>query len=128
MKIFADYMQTSKDLIKNCARRPCMYKGYYIIYLNDIDREEILNKAIMREEAQINRNRKYYEAYGEAPLSKLPMYIDMVKFVDRFLDNPSTEFFVKEGYDAHVLKYETDPSTGCTYKLETIDNFVNIRD
>lgn len=58
MKIFGDYMNTSKDLIKNCARRPCMYKGYYIIYLNDNDRDEILQKAIRREEAQIAKKHK----------------------------------------------------------------------
>lgn len=57
-------MNTSKDLIKNCARRPCMYKGYYIIYLNDNDRDEILQKAIRREEAQIAKNINYYNIHG----------------------------------------------------------------
>lgn len=125
MKIFADYMNTSKDLIKNCARRPCMYKGYYIIYLNDIDREDILQKAIKREEAQRIKFSKYVETFGEAPLSKLPAYIDMVQYVERFMDNPSKEFFTNEGYDAHVLTYETDPNKMCTYKLEDINTFIN---
>ena len=125
MKIFADYMNTSKDLIKNCARRPCMYKGYYIIYLNDYDRDEILQKAIKREDAQRKKFAKYVEQYGEAPLSKLPAYIEMINYVDRFMDNPSSEFFINEGYDAHILTYETDPTKSCTYKLEDINTFFN---
>ena len=125
MKIFADYMNTSKDLIKNCARKPCMYKGYYIIYLNDTDRDEILQKAIKREEAQRVKFSKYVETFGEAPLSKLPTYIEMVQCVERFMDNPSKEFFINEGYDAHVLTYETDPKASCTYKLEDINTFFN---
>lgn len=125
MKIFADYMNTSKDLIKNCARKPCMYKGYYIIYLNDADREEVLQKAIKREEAQIAKFSNYYNTYGEAPLSKLPAYIEMVQCVERFMDNPSEGFFTNEGYDAHVLTYETDPSHGRTYRLDDINTFFN---
>lgn len=126
MKIFADYMGTSKDLIKNCARRPCKYKGYYIIYLNDFDRDTILQKAIQREEAQIKKFQKYYDVMGESPLSKLPAYIDMVQCVERFMDNPSKAFFDNEGYDAHILTYETDPNSSITFKLEDIDEFFNV--
>lgn len=126
MKIFADYMGTSKDLIKNCARKPCKYKGYYIIYLNDLDRDAILQKAIQREEAQIKKFQKYYDVMGEAPLSKLPAYIDMVQYVERFMDNPSKAFFDNEGYDAHILTYETDPNSSITFKLEDIDEFFNV--
>ena len=126
MKIFADYMGTSKDLIKNCARRPCKYKGYYIIYLNEFDRDTILQKAIQREEAQIKKFQKYYDVMGEAPLSKLPAYIDMVQCVERFMDNPSKAFFDNEGYDAHILTYETNPNSSITFKLEDIDEFFNV--
>lgn len=42
-----------------------------------------------------------------------------------FLDNPSSEFFINEGYDAHILTYETDPTKSCTYKLEDINTFFN---
>ena len=126
MKIFADYMGTSKDLIKNCPRRPCKYKWYYIIYLNDFDSDTILQKAIQREEAQIKKFQKYYDVMGESPLSKLPAYIDMVQCVERFMDNPSKAFFDNEGYDAHILTYETDPNSSITFKLEDIDEFFNV--
>lgn len=112
-------------IIKNCARRPCMHKGYYIIYLNNTDRDEILQKAIKREETQIAKCNNYYNTYGEAPLSKLPAYIEMVQWVERFMDNPSEEFFTNEGYDAHVLTHGTDPSRGRTYRLDDINTFFN---
>lgn len=49
----------------------------------------------------------------------------MVNYVERFIDNPSQEFFTNDGYDANVLTYETDPSHGCIYKLEDINTFLN---
>lgn len=125
MKIFADLVGSSKDLVKNCARRPCRHKGYYIIYMNDADRDEILQKAIQREEAQIRKYQSYYDTTGEAPLSKLPAYIEMVQYVERFMDNPSKEFFENEGYECHVLTYNTDPHSTNTYKIEDADEFFN---
>ena len=84
-----------------------------------------MQKAIQREEAQIKKFQRYYDETGEAPLSKLPAYIDMVQCVERFMDNPSKEFFENEGYESHVLTYSTDPKSSVTYKLEDIDEFFN---
>lgn len=80
MKIFADYMYTSKDIIKNSARRPCKYSGYYIIYLNQEDRNAMLEKIRIKY-ANYKRPKKELA-------NRVDEYYECVKFVEAFDQNP----------------------------------------
>jgi len=81
MKIYADYSFTNKDIVKNSARRPCKFRGYYIIYLNPIDRNALLEKLITK---YSNYNRQ-----KESLKNRVAEYCDCVKFVEEFDRNPN---------------------------------------
>ena len=45
-KLFADYIGTTKDVIKNALRQPFTYQGYNLYYNDYYKRQEIRNKMI----------------------------------------------------------------------------------
>lgn len=47
MKLFGDYMNSSKDMIKNSVRKGRPYKGWFIFYINPDKRAYILNKNVL---------------------------------------------------------------------------------
>lgn len=53
-KIFGDFVDMSKDKVKNALRMPCKIKGYYVFYLDEDKRKEIYLKS---------KNEKYYKFY-----------------------------------------------------------------
>lgn len=59
MKLFADYMNTSKDMIKNSVRKGRPYKKWYIFYLDDTKRDYILTKNVLGDGLPLND--RYYE-------------------------------------------------------------------
>lgn len=64
MKLFADHVGTSKDMIKNTVRKGRTYKNWYVLYRNRIKREDILNKILNNELApKDNHSEKSKENY-----------------------------------------------------------------
>ena len=47
MKLFGDYMGSSKDMIKNCNRMGCPYKGWFIFYIDPDKRAYILDNNVL---------------------------------------------------------------------------------
>lgn len=47
MKLFGDYMNSSKDMIKNSVRKGRPYKGWFIFYIDQNKREFILQKNVL---------------------------------------------------------------------------------
>lgn len=45
-KLFGDFMHTTKDVVKNCLRRPCKLKNYYLIYDDIVKRHEQFDKML----------------------------------------------------------------------------------
>lgn len=47
MKLFADYMNSSKDMIKNCNRMGRPYKGWFVFYIDNDKRAYVLNNNVL---------------------------------------------------------------------------------
>lgn len=47
MKLFADFINSSKDMIKNSNRKGRPYKGWFIFYLNNDKRHYVLNHNVL---------------------------------------------------------------------------------
>ena len=47
MKLFADYMNTGKDMIKNCNRMGRPYKGWFVFYIDNEKRLYVLNNNVL---------------------------------------------------------------------------------
>lgn len=56
MKLFADYMGSTKDMIKNCVRSGSQYKGWFIFYTNWQERDNVISKIINNEGVCKSRN------------------------------------------------------------------------
>lgn len=114
MKLFGDFTNVTKDVVKNSARRPCMHKGYYIIYLNDIDRIQIADT---------------YRKRMENPPFKLSkdveLYLSLSERVGEFAHNPSLDVF--KDYTQNFLTYNPNPSMGSeTYLVEPMETFLEM--
>nr|DAX41680.1 MAG TPA: intron associated endonuclease [Caudoviricetes sp.] len=49
MKLFGDYMNSSKDMIKNSVRKCRIYKGWYIFYTDRTKRKFVIDKNVLGE-------------------------------------------------------------------------------
>lgn len=49
MKLFGDYMNSSKDMIKNSVRKCRIYKGWYIFYTDRAKRKFVIDKNVLGE-------------------------------------------------------------------------------
>lgn len=115
MKLFGDFIGSSKDQVKNCAKRPCKHHGYYIFYMNDIDREAVSNSFTSRMGVGTRNNIPDY----------VMQYLELSELVGQFAHNPSKEIF--KDYDMNFLTYNTDTSmNSSTYVVEPFDAFFEI--
>lgn len=64
MKLFADFIGTSKDMIKNVNRIGRSYKGWFIFYIDDEKRNHVLNMVvngtIQHQTQHSERSKKFY--------------------------------------------------------------------
>jgi hypothetical protein len=85
MKLFADYMNSSKDMIKNCVRAGRAYKGWFIFYIDNNKRELILYKHVLGDNLSKN--------YTHSEKSKA-FYKDLCLTISSYLKSPNkNEFF-----------------------------------
>lgn len=75
MKLFGDYMNSSKDMIKNCNRTGKPYKGWYIFYTDEDKRSYILNNNVLNDQNKRPQDRHsdkaklfYQTLYGTVTL------------------------------------------------------------
>ena len=83
MKLFADYLGTKKDLIKNSNRSGTTYKNWFIFYLDKSKRDYILHEIILN--PNYNGRRKYSDSHKQ-------LYSNLSKSVDEYLSG-HTEYF-----------------------------------
>lgn len=57
-KILGDFLNTSKDYVKNCLCKPCLLYGYQVYYYDENKRNKIINKVLT---SQCIRKPKYVE-------------------------------------------------------------------
>ena len=126
MKLFGDYIDTSKDIVKNNAKRGSKVFGFYVIYLNKLDRQDIKE-----------RRAKKYQYFLEscARLGRTPEandyeeYLSFVDSVDILMDDHDISPFTDEGYTCKFLKYNENPDyTDTTYEIADISEFLEILD
>ena len=126
MKLFGDYIDTSKDIVKNNAKRGSKVFGFYVIYLNKLDRQDIKE-----------RRAKKYQYFLEscARLGRTPEandyeeYLSFVDSVDILMDDHDISPFTDEGYTCKFLKYnENSDYTDTTYEIADISEFLEILD
>lgn len=123
-KILGDLLNASKDLIKNVIRKPCHLRDWYIYYLNEYDREDILQKYLNKQTKNVPGIKLYRSESDD--------YVIGSKFVGRFVDNPSKDVIAESEYsDYNVIfvtynpDYDNSPLTA-SYKLCSLDDFLNL--
>lgn len=81
MKLFADYMGTSKDQIKNNARFGRTYKGWFIFYRDAGKRNEVLYERVLADKLKTDKD-KCKRNHSERSKK---FYTDLVKDVNEYL-------------------------------------------
>lgn len=125
MKLFGDAIGTSKDIVKNNAKRGSKVSGFYVIYLNETDRQDILE-----------RRQKSYQTFLEscARLGKYPQannyeeYFDYVNKVSLLIADRDISLFTDLGYECYFLTYNEDPYDDLQYMVKDISEFMDILD
>lgn len=86
MKLFGDYMESSKDMIKNSNRKGRPYKGWFIFYINDEKRHFVLYNNVIND-TYVPVNERHSEK------AKL-FYKELVSIVDLYLrDFAKSDYF-----------------------------------
>jgi len=83
MKLFGDYMNSTKDMIKNANRGASSYKGWFIFYIDKEKRETILN---MYNNNEIDPRKKISN-------KKLAFYNGLYNSVSQYIDKNNNEYF-----------------------------------
>lgn len=107
MKLFGDYIKSGKDMVKNCARGGFKHRGFYVVYLNNYDRNCVREKML--------KSHVYYK----------DEYLLLVSGVEMLLDERSATNFIDAGYKCYFLTYNRD-GDGETYVFENILNFFDL--
>lgn len=86
MKLFGDYLESSKDMIKNSNRKGRPYKGWFIFYINNEKRHFVLHNNVIKD-TYVPKNERHSEK------AKL-FYQELVSIVDLYLrDFAKTDYF-----------------------------------
>jgi uncharacterized protein YdaT len=96
MKLFADHIRTTKDIIKNSARFPRPHKGWFIFYHSRIKQEEIISKIHEMRSNAVDRRL----ALSDKATS---FYMDLLSSVNNFINIPNSELF--PDFDFKELRY-----------------------
>ena len=85
LKLFGDYMNSAKDMMKNTVRKGRPYKGWFIFYVDNQKRELVLYKNIL------NDNQRPQDRLSESAKN---FYKDLYNIVGLYLKtlNPSEYF------------------------------------
>ena len=83
MKLFGDYMNTSKDMIKNANRGAHQYKGWFIFYIDKEKRKYILDV----------HNDGNVDPRSKISSEKLAFYNGLYNSVSQYLDCNNNEYF-----------------------------------
>ena len=97
-KLFGDYMNSSKDMIKNCIRTGGQYKGWFIFYTDKVKRDNV-NFMIQNNEVRI--------AHAQASEKRKRFYSEMCSVINSFLsDLESPEEYFPGFKVLDPLRYE----------------------
>lgn len=87
MKLFGDYLNSSKDMIKNSNRKGRPYRGWFIFYIDRNKRSFVLEHNVLNEEGKPKN-----EAHSEKAKAH---YKELCETVGRYLESPNAnEYFI----------------------------------
>ena len=89
MKLLADFLNTSKDIIKNNARSGRNHRGWFIFYNDSDKRHHILHHFVLGDNLGIQ---KRGNSRNHSDKSK-QFYQELFNNVDSYLKNPKSELF-----------------------------------
>lgn len=84
MKLFADYLTTTKDIIKNANRKGRTHKGWYIFYIDKEKRHYVKDYFVLGD--GLSKNDRHSE-------KSKTFYVTMVENIDLYIDNTNSELF-----------------------------------
>jgi len=89
MKLFGDYVGTSKDMIKNAVRKGMPYKGWFIFYTDAEKRKYILINNVINDQDKRTQDRHSEKAKT--------FYTELCNSISGYLslDKSSDEYFPK---------------------------------
>lgn len=126
MKLFGDYIDTSKDIVKNNAKRGSKVFGYYVIYLNKLDRQDIRERRAKKYQEFLESCARRGKSVQDNDYEE---YLSFVDLVDILMDDHDVSPFTDEGYTCKFLKYnENSDYTDTTYEITDISEFIEILD
>lgn len=103
MKLFGDFIGKGKDVIKNAAKVPNRICGYYIIYLNETDQKQVLEKVQKRVYFMYNRRTSV-----NRDKSNHNNYYSVVSDVQTLLIEENANVFTEQGYECYFLTYNDE--------------------
>lgn len=84
MKLFGDFLGTTKDQIKNNARGARSCKGWFIFYLNPTNRRDIVERVVIPDNFGTQKNGKTRN--HSAKYKKF--YLELFDAIEKYLENP----------------------------------------
>ena len=85
MKLFADHISSTKDMIKNSVRKGRVYKGWYTFYTNPKKSFDILERVVLGTALPINERHSYKSKKFYTELHE-----DIILYIQKF---PGSELF-----------------------------------
>lgn len=123
LKLFGDFVGSSKDQVKNCAKRGIRHRGYYIIYLNTDDRESVESKRKTNQEEIL---KPFLEKRPNYHNDKYEEYFYFVNLVDTMMEEKSEKCFRDLGYECGFIAYSHDSNPTMSYSLRNIKDFFDM--
>ena len=89
MKLLGDFLDTSKDIIKNNNRSGRSHQGWFIFYINNEKRNHILNHYVLENNLGIQKrgNPRYHSEKSKQ------FYSELVNNISSYIKDPKSEMF-----------------------------------
>lgn len=121
MKIFGDFVGSSKDQVKNCAKRGSSHRGFYIIYINNYDRNTTRDKVYSIYDAHYSNNHKGFDIGGYNLTKKFNGYLTALSYVELMLDDQSVQCLLDDGYICRFLSYPSSEDSDSLFEFYDIN-------
>lgn len=124
MKLFSVFVGSSKDQVKNCAKRGIRHRGFYIIYLDTDYRAEVQDRRKNNQELML---KPYKEKRPNYHNDKYEEYFYFVDLANTMIDEESDKCFTDLGYTCKFLTYpDENPESVDLYKLDSTATFFDM--
>lgn len=116
LKLFADHIGSTKDYIKNIARRQSLSNGYFVIYLKPEDMKMQLDAVTERMDAYGKRESRVHKEYLERP----KLFLDACNKVSQVILSKE----IPEDFEVICIMQDSESKTG--YSTIDLSEFVSI--